>query len=369
MMPFAEQYMQRALDLARQGVGRTRPNPAVGAVIVREGQVVGEGFHPAAGEPHAEIFALRQAGELARGADLYVTLEPCSHQGRTGPCAEAVVAAGIGRLFIGTLDPNPKVCGRGRARIEAAGIPVVVGLLEEECRRLIAPFAKHVVTGLPYLILKSAITLDGFTATATGDSQWITNPSSRLQVHHLRDQVDGILVGIGTVLADNPQLTTRLPEGGRNPLRIVVDSTLKIPEDAALLNGSSAPPLIVTTARAPQKRIDALSALGVEILTIPEGEGGVDLAAMMAELGRRGLQSILLEGGAHLNGAALRAGLVDRVMIFIAPKLLGGGDGRGIFAGPGARLLAGAVELDHLRVSRFGDDILVEGEVRICLQG
>lgn len=368
-MPFAEQYMQRALDLARQGVGRTRPNPAVGAVIVREGQVVGEGFHPAAGEPHAEIFALRQAGELARGADLYVTLEPCSHQGRTGPCAEAVVAAGIGRLFIGTLDPNPKVCGRGRARIEAAGIPVVVGLLEEECRRLIAPFAKHVVTGLPYLILKSAITLDGFTATATGDSQWITNPSSRLQVHHLRDQVDGILVGIGTVLADNPQLTTRLPEGGRNPLRIVVDSTLKIPEDAALLNGSSAPPLIVTTARAPQKRIDALSALGVEILTIPEGEGGVDLAAMMAELGRRGLQSILLEGGAHLNGAALRVGLVDRVMVFIAPKLLGGGDGRGIFAGPGARLLDGAVELDHLRVSRFGDDILVEGEVRKCLQG
>lgn len=368
-MPFAEQYMQRALDLARQGVGRTRPNPAVGAVIVREGQVVGEGFHPAAGEPHAEIFALRQAGELARGADLYVTLEPCSHQGRTGPCAEAVVAAGIGRLFIGTLDPNPRVCSRGRARIEAAGIPVVVGLLEEECRRLIAPFAKHVVTGLPYLILKSAITLDGFTATATGDSQWITNPSSRLQVHHLRDQVDGILVGIGTVLADNPQLTTRLPEGGRNPLRIVVDSTLKIPEDAALLNGSSAPPLIVTTARAPQNRIDALSALGVEILTIPEGEGGVDLAAMMAELGRRGLQSILLEGGAHLNSAALRAGLVDRVMVFIAPKLLGGGDGRGIFAGPGARLLDGAVELDHLRVSRFGDDILVEGEVRICLQG
>jgi len=277
-MPSSEEYMQRALDLARRAEGRTRPNPAVGAVVVRDGEVVGEGFHPAAGEPHAEIFALREAGDKARGADLYVTLEPCSHQGRTGPCAEAVIAAGIGRVIIGTPDPNPLVSGRGMARMKDAGIPVVCGVLEDECRRLIAPFAKHVVSGLPYLILKSAITLDGFTATASGDSRWITNSASRLHVHRLRNRVDAIMVGIGTVLADNPQLTTRLPEGGRDPLRIVVDSTLKTPEDAAILTvPSESPVLIVTTAQAPQSRVDALTARGAEILRVAEGEGGLIL--------------------------------------------------------------------------------------------
>jgi diaminohydroxyphosphoribosylaminopyrimidine deaminase/5-amino-6-(5-phosphoribosylamino)uracil reductase len=364
-----EQYMVRALELGRRAEGRTRPNPAVGAVIVRDGRVVGEGFHPRAGEPHAEIFALRQAGELARGADLYVTLEPCSHQGRTGPCAEALIAAGIGRVFIGTEDPNPRVAGSGIARLREAGIPVHLGVLETECLRLIAPFAKHVTTGLPYVILKSAVTLDGKTATSTGDSQWISGPASRERVHRLRDRVDGIMVGIGTVLRDNPRLTTRLPEeGGRDATRIVVDTSLRIPEDAAILTvRSEAPTVIATTRLAPEAKVARLRAKGIEVLTVPEGGGRIDLADLMRQLGARGMQSILLEGGSALNASALESGLVDWVMVFVAPMLVGGEDGKGIFAGQGVARLVDAIRLGDVRVSRFGDDILIEGEVRQCL--
>jgi len=364
-----EDYMARALDLGRRAEGRTRPNPAVGSVVVREGIIVGEGFHPQAGQPHAEIFALRQAGEKARGADLYVTLEPCSHQGRTGPCAEAVIAAGIGRVFIGTRDPNPVVSGRGIAALEAAGIPVRVGILEPECRRLIAPFAKHVATGHPFVILKSAMTLDGKTATSSGDSRWISGPDSREHVHRLRDRVDAIMVGIGTVLDDNPRLTTRLPDGGRDPLRFVVDSRLRIPEDAAILSVSSeAATVIATTQAAPADKVDRLSKRGIEVLKVAERDGRVDPASLMAELGARGIQSVLVEGGSALSSSLLKAGQIDRLMIFIAPVLTGGDDGKGLFAGRGAARIADALRLGDIRVSRFGDDILIEGEVEPCSQ-
>ncbi len=363
----AERYMRRALELGARAEGRTRPNPAVGAVVVADQQIVGEGYHPAAGEPHAEVFALQAAANRAVGADLYVTLEPCSHHGRTGPCTEAIIAAGIKRVFVGTQDPNPQVAGSGIQSLQQAGIQVEVGLCETECRRLIAPFAKHVTTGLPFVILKSAVTLDGQTATSTGDSHWISNSHSREEVHRLRDRVDAIMVGIGTVLNDDPKLTTRLP-GGRDALRIIVDSQLRTPPQAALLHlNSSADTLVAYLATAPSSHINSLSKSGAVLMETAELDGRVDLHDLLAQLGRRGVQSILLEGGAQLNAAFLKAGLIDRVMVFVAPKIIGGSSGYGIFAGEGVARLADALPLHDIRFRQFGDDVLIEGEVRRCL--
>lgn len=361
-----QQYMQQALDLARRAEGRTRPNPAVGAVIVKDGVVVGRGFHPRAGEPHAEIFALRDAGERARRGDLYVTLEPCSHHGRTGPCADAIIEAGLSRVFVGTRDPNPQVAGEGMRRLRDAGIEVHCGILENPCRRIIAPFARHILTGLPFVVLKSAMTLDGKTATAGGHSRWVSNGASREEVHRLRDRVDAIMVGIGTVLRDDPSLTTRLPDGGRDPDRVVVDSQLRIPEAAALLHlKSAAGTLIATTDQAPGDKMERIREMGAEVLVLPRRDGRVDLQALLEVLGARGVQSLLLEGGAELNGAFWRAGLVDRVMMFVAPKIVGG-DGKGVFAGPGVGAMSDATVLRDVRVRQFGDDTLIEGEVARC---
>ncbi|SDM17139.1 diaminohydroxyphosphoribosylaminopyrimidine deaminase / 5-amino-6-(5-phosphoribosylamino)uracil reductase [Geoalkalibacter ferrihydriticus] len=356
--------MQRALDLARRAEGRTRPNPPVGALVVWQGQVIGEGFHLRAGEAHAEIHALHQAAERTNGADLYVTLEPCSHQGRTGPCVEAVISAGIRRVFIGCRDPNPQVAGRGVTRLQQAGIEVIEGVLENECRWLIGPFARHITTGLPLVILKAAISLDGRTATAGGDSQWISNEASRAQVHEIRNRVDAIMVGVGTVERDDPSLTTRLAgQDGRDAVRVVVDSCLRLPENARLLHlTSAAPTVIATTNQAPYGKIRRLRDAGVRVLVLPEREGRVDLHALLAALGGMDLQSILLEGGATLNGEFLRSRLIDRVMLFIAPRLIGG-DGKGLFAGAGAPLLSAAASITNLRVGRFGDDIFYEGQV------
>jgi diaminohydroxyphosphoribosylaminopyrimidine deaminase / 5-amino-6-(5-phosphoribosylamino)uracil reductase len=364
-----EQYMRRALALARRGEGRTAPNPPVGAVVIAAGEIVGAGFHPGAGQPHAEIFALRQAGERARGADLYVTLEPCCHQGRTGPCTEAILQAGIGRVLAGCIDPNPRVAGQGLAALRQQGVMVEEGVLEKECRRLIAPFAKHVTTGLPYVILKAAMTLDGRIATATGHSRWISGEASRRQVHRLRDRIDAIMVGIGTVQRDDPLLTTRLPRGGRDPLRVVVDGTLRISEHAAILHLQSvAPTLIATTVQAPKDKVARLVERGIEILYIAEQQGRVDLTDLLRQLAARGVQSLLLEGGGTINAAALQAGLVDRVMIFVAPRLLGG-EGLGLFRGAGPLSMDQTLQLTDVRVRRFADDVLIEGEIAHCLPG
>lgn len=365
-----EKYMSRALELARRGEGRTAPNPPVGAVIVRDGAIVGEGFHPMAGEPHAEIFALRQAGNLASGSDLYVTLEPCSHHGKTGPCADAVIAAGIKRVFVGVQDPNPQVAGQGIKRLQAAGIEVVCGVLEQECRRLIAPFARHVLSGMPYTIYKTAMTLDGKTATAKGDSRWISGECSREEVHRLRDRVEAIMVGVETVLHDDPLLNTRLPGGGRDPLRVVLDSQLRLPAAAAMLHQESdAGTLIATTEAADFEARKKLEAAGAEILVLPDEQGRVSLRALWRELGHRNVQTLLLEGGATLAGAALRSGLIDRVMVFVAPKLIGGDSEYGIFRGEGCSLLGDAVKLEDIRMESFDMDVLMSGEVVKCSPG
>jgi len=362
--------MRLALEQAQTAVGRTTPNPPVGAVIVQGGEVVGRGFHPKAGEPHAEVFALRDAGECARGAEAYVTLEPCSHHGRTPPCCDALIAAGISRVYVGLIDPNPQVRGQGVERLRAAGVEVEVGVLEVECRRLIAPFLKHMTSGRPLFILKSAITLDGNTATNRGHSQWITNESSRAHVHQVRDQVDAIMVGSGTALRDNPRLTTRLSSAGRDPVRIVVDSRLQVPLDANLVSHhSAAPTWIVTVEGADGQKIAALNRCDnvevVQVRATPSGQ--VDLCALADMLGQRNIQSVLVEGGSILNHSLFKAGLFDRAMIYVAPKLLGGQDGLGMFSGHGVESLDQALTLTDVRVTTFGGDVLIEGEVQTCL--
>ena len=365
------EYMREALNLARVAEGRTSPNPPVGAVIVANGQIVGKGYHPKAGEPHAEVFALQEAGDKAWGADAFVTLEPCSHQGRTGPCCDALIAAGIRRVFVGICDPNPLVNGRGIKRLRAAGLDVITGVLEEECRYLCAPFIKHVLSARPLVILKSAITLDGKTATSTGASQWITGPESRAHVHQMRDRVDAIMVGIGTVNADNPRLTTRLEhQKGHDPVRVVLDSSLRIDLNAALIqHDSAAPTLIFTSSRAEQSKVAQLNACaGVEVIEVPHAsDGRVELGAVLDALGQREIQSVLVEGGAALNQELLQHKLVDRVMFYIAPKLLGGSDGYGIFSGAGPQTLDAAQPLHNMRIQHIGTDILIEGEVHPCL--
>ena len=357
--------MARALELARRGEGRTAPNPPVGAVLVRNCVIVGEGFHPAAGQPHAEIFALRAAGELARGADLYITLEPCCHHGRTGPCCEALIAAGVRRVCYGSVDPNPQVAGQGLARLRAAGVEVLPGPLADDCRRLIAPFAKHLLTGTPYLILKAAMTLDGQLATATGESQWISCEASRTLAHELRDRVDGVLTAAGTVLADDPQLTVRLA-AGRNPARVVFDGRLRTPLSARVFADVPGRRLLVTAADIAGERLQPYVAQGIDVIQVPRCGERLDLPTVMRELGKRNLMCLLVEGGGVLNGALLRAGLIDRLLLFVAPTLLGGSDGTPLFAGGGVRHLAEAVRLRDLRVSRSGGDLLVEGEVAAC---
>lgn len=359
--------MRQAIDLAGRGVGRTAPNPPVGALLVRDGVVVGSGFHPAAGQPHAEVFALRQAGERARGADLYVTLEPCCHHGRTGPCVEALLQAGVGRVFVGVHDPNPLVAGQGIRRLQEAGVDVVTGLLEGPCRYLIAPFAKHILTGRPLVIFKAAMTLDGRTATAGGESQWISCEQSRLKVHRLRNQVDAVMVGSKTVMTDNPRLTTRLADGGRDAVRVVVDGSLRTSPEAALYNQVSTAPTLLLTAddQDPDRRKPYLRR-GVEVIGIRRQGNHLDLVDALEKLGQRHLQAVLLEGGGTLAGTMLRCGLIDRVMLFVAPLLFGGSDGQSLFAGPGVQRLADAFRLADLRLSRVGEDLLLEGEVAEC---
>jgi len=355
---YAEKNMRRAIQLARKGVGKTAPNPAVGCVIVKDGVIVGEGWHRKAGTPHAEIHALQQAGESARGADLYVTLEPCSHFGKTPPCADAVSAAGVARVFAGMIDPNPQVSGTGLEMLRAANIEVIAGLLETECRELNLPFIKQVTSGLPYVTLKSAMTLDGKTASLSGESKWITGERSRRLVHRLRASVDAVLTGSGTLLADDPELTVRMVHG-ENPVRIVVDSRLQTPVDCRLMNAAHKIPVIIAAVQDDQAKISALTAKGAEVLLCAEKDGAVDLRDLLRKLGARGMQSILLEAGERLCGEMLRNNLVDRFLLFYAPKILGG-EGKGLFSGAGAPLMSGSLPLSIAKVSRVGSDILVE---------
>ncbi|MFZ5643316.1 MAG: bifunctional diaminohydroxyphosphoribosylaminopyrimidine deaminase/5-amino-6-(5-phosphoribosylamino)uracil reductase RibD [Bacillota bacterium] len=356
--------MKMALEMAASAMGRTSPNPMVGAVLVREGKVVGRGFHARAGTPHAEVVALRDAGELARGSTMYVTLEPCCHHGRTGPCTEAVIDAGVKKVIAAMKDPNPLVAGKGLGRLCDAGLDVDVGILEEEALKLNEVFIKYITTGMPFVVMKAAVSLDGKIATRAGDSKWITGPEAREYGHRLRNRYDAIMVGINTVLADNPSLTTRLPGGGRDAVRIVLDSQARTPPGAKLINRQSlASTIIITTSEAPEDRLKALTEAGAGVISIPSREGRVDMAAAFAELARREISSVLIEGGGQVHASALASGAVDKVAWFIAPKLIGGSGAPGPLGGEGPERLSDAVELERVSVSRLGSDMLYEGYI------
>jgi diaminohydroxyphosphoribosylaminopyrimidine deaminase/5-amino-6-(5-phosphoribosylamino)uracil reductase len=362
-----EQFMQEALALAAQARGRTSPNPMVGSVVVKDGRVVGRGYHAKAGAPHGEVVALEDAGTQAKGATLYSTLEPCCHLNkRTPPCTKAIIAAGIRRVVAAMRDPNPLVSGNGLEELRQAGIEVKLPVLETEAAALNEVFITYITTKRPFVLLKVAASLDGKIATVTGESRWITNERSRLLVHQLRDQVDGVMVGINTVLRDDPLLTTRLPGGGgRDPIRIIVDTRLRMPCEARVLTASTtACTLIATTPEAPREKRLQLEAAGAQVLII-EGEGpGVPLRPLMEQLGSMQVTSILLEGGGELHSSALRAGIVDKVWYFLAPKLIGGRAAPPAIGGEGFARLEEAVTLERMQVRQLGDDLLIEGYVR-----
>ncbi|HEY4745877.1 MAG TPA: bifunctional diaminohydroxyphosphoribosylaminopyrimidine deaminase/5-amino-6-(5-phosphoribosylamino)uracil reductase RibD [Desulfuromonadaceae bacterium] len=358
--------MRRALTLARKGIGRTTPNPAVGCVIVKDNRIVGEGWHKKAGTPHAEVHALAMAGPAARGANVYVTLEPCCHAGLTPPCTDALIRAGVGRVVAGMTDPNPRVNGGGLGALQRAGIDTVSGVLEEECRAINRPFIKHITSGHPFVTYKCAMTLDGKIATVTGDSRWISSEESRTYVHRLRSRCDAVMVGVDTIIADNPQLTVRHVKG-RNPLRIIVDSTLRTPASVGVLSGPLARMTIIATTEANPRIHRRYQQSGATVLTCRARDGRVDLEDLWAKLGKRDIQSILLEGGSRLAGEALMQGLIDECVFFYAPKLIGS-DGFPPFAISGVTAMAQALPFTDLKVQRMGSDILVTARPeRPCL--
>ena len=355
--------MRLALRQAARGLGRTSPNPVVGAVLVKDGRVLATGYHRRAGLDHAEVAALRRVGFQAPGADLYVTLEPCDHHGRTPPCTEAVIRAGVRRVVVGLRDPNPLVDGRGLRRLRRAGLTVEVGLLGPECRRGNEHFVCVQERGRPFVTWKAAVTLDGRIATRTGDSRWVTGGRARDLGHALRDTHDAILVGAGTVRVDDPLLTTRRP-GGRDPVRVVLDGRLTIPPRARLLHsGSPAPTLVVCGRGAPASRARALVAAGAEVLRLPGRGGRVDPRALLAALLERDLLSVLIEGGGETAATFLEAGLVDKVVAFVAPKLVGGVDAVPALGGRGVARMADAVNLCDTTYRQIGAEIMVSGYV------
>lgn len=352
--------MKRVLRLAEKGRGRTSPNPMVGAILVKRGKVVGQGYHAKAGEDHAEIIALRRANKNAKGATLYINLEPCTHYGKTPPCAPRVIEADVKRVVIGMKDPNALIRGKGVDTLRKAGLDVRVGVLEAECRRLNEAFCKYVLAKEPFVILKVASTLDGKIATREGDSKWISGEISRRFVHKLRDQVDGVLVGIGTVLRDNPMLTTRI-KGTRDPYRIILDSRLKIPEEANVFGDFPQRVIILTTDSAPADKVERLRKRGIRILILESKEGRVDLKVCLSKLAEIGIMTLLVEGGNEVNGAFLDERLIDKLLLFLSPRLIGDGQAPGIFGGRGVPNLQEAVLLREMKVKRIGEDLLLEG--------
>ncbi|MGI2328610.1 bifunctional diaminohydroxyphosphoribosylaminopyrimidine deaminase/5-amino-6-(5-phosphoribosylamino)uracil reductase RibD [Planococcus sp. YIM B11945] len=358
-MPHHEFYMDLALSNARNMKGQTDPNPLVGSVIVNGGRIAGIGAHLKAGEPHAEIHAIRMAGELARGGTIYVTLEPCSHYGRTGPCAQAIIDAGIQKVVVATLDPNPLVSGNGVKMLEAAGIEVTVGVREEESQKMNEVFNKFIVEKQPFVTLKAASTLDGKIATHSLDSKWITSEAARQDVHQLRSENMAILVGIGTVIEDDPELTARVPNG-RNPLRIVLDSSLRIPLDAKLVRDRLAETWIFTSQTYDQAKRTELESAGISIFDT-SGQTRVDVQEVVRTLGEKSISSLFLEGGGTIHAAFLEKGLVDKVVVYFAPKLIGGKQAPTFIEGEGIALMKDAVELTDGEFEKIGKDFKFTG--------
>ena len=358
---FERGVMKRALAEAKRGY--PSPNPHVGAAIVRNGKILSVGHHERAGEAHAEVDAIRNAPASVEGATLFVTLEPCNHRGRTGPCTEAILDAGLARVVIGCPDPAPHVAG-AVDRLRSAGVHVDVGLMEGECTALVADFAKHIRTGLPFVTLKAAVTLDGKIATRSGDSKWITGEEARTEAHRMRDRSDAILVGVGTVLSDDPKLTVRRVEG-RDPIRVVLDADLRTPAGAAVLDPgqtSNAGTLIFHAADANAARHEHFIAKGVELVPVSRGERGVELLEVLQRLGERGLVRLMVEGGAHVHGSFLDLGLADRAAIFIAPRILGDAGALSFAAGSGAESIERAWRLVRTDFQALGPDWLVAGD-------
>lgn len=362
-LSYDEKYMRLAMQLAGNAIGRTSPNPLVGAVIVKDNRVVGCGWHRKAGTPHAEVHALNQAGELAQGADVYVTLEPCAHYGKTPPCAKALVEAKVKNVYGGLLDVNPKVAGKGFKILEDAGIHVEYGFLQDELRKQNEVFFKWIEHKKPFIVLKAAMTLDGKIATATGQSKWITNQTSRAYGYKLRDIYDGIMVGINTVIEDNPMLTARV-DGGKNPIRIVVDSSLKIDINANVVQDKSAKTIIATTDKADKDKILKLQAQDVDVIVVDKDKNDkVDIEKLLDILGQQNICSILVEGGATLSGSFVAKKLVDKVYFFIAPKIVGGKEAKTPVAGTGILNLQEALALKDIQIEKLEEDILIIGRV------
>lgn len=358
------EYMRRALELAERGAGHVSPNPMVGAVIVKDGRIIGEGWHEHIGGLHAERNALKNCTEDPSGATIYVTLEPCCHWGRTPPCTEAIMENKLSRVVVGCLDPNPLVAGKGIGILRDAGIQCETGVLEDECLALNEVFFHYITTKKPFVVMKYAMTLDGKIAAATGDSKWVTGEAARHHVHETRKRLSGIMVGIGTVLADDPMLNCRI-EAGVDPVRIIVDSTLRTPLESNLVRTAHEIPTYIVCARPDGAKEAALVAHGVNVVCLPdEKRERVDLTWLCQQIGEWGIDSVLLEGGGTLNGEMIRLGLVDRVQAYIAPKLIGGEQAKGPVGGAGIAKMADALALDEMTITRLGDDLLVEGRIR-----
>ncbi|MHA6483838.1 bifunctional diaminohydroxyphosphoribosylaminopyrimidine deaminase/5-amino-6-(5-phosphoribosylamino)uracil reductase RibD [Paenibacillus sp. strain BS8-2] len=355
-----EYYMTLALDIAAKAAGQTEINPVVGCVVVKGGRIVGIGAHLRRGEGHAEVHALQMAGADAEGATVYVTLEPCSHYGKTPPCCERIIEAKAARVVVAASDPNPKVAGSGIARLRQQGIQVDIGLLEDRSVLMNEKFNTFITTGMPFVTLKTASTLDGKVASRTGHSQWVTGSVAREQVHLLRHQHQGIMVGIGTILADDPLLTTRTATSGLHPARIVVDSRLILPLDARVVVDKSAPTIVLTTEAANEDKRRMLQTEGVEILICGAGTA-VDLKSGLRQLAEREIGSILLEGGGKLNGSMLQAELIHKVIMYMAPKLIGGDESPQSFRFAGRELMSDAIALEKLQVEMAGTDIRITG--------
>lgn len=354
-------FMRLAIKLAEKGLGRTSPNPAVGSVVVRNGKIIGRGYHEKAGLAHAEVNALLDAGKKAKDSTLYVTLEPCSHFGRTPPCVQAIINSGIKKVVIGSIDPNPKVRGKGIRILEKNGIEVVKDVLREECLALNEAYVKYITKKTPFVILKLATTLDGKIATLTGDSKWITSLESRKYVHRLRARVDCVMAGGGTILKDDPRLTVRLIKG-KSPARAVLDGSLKIPVNAKIFDSSDERVFIFTSAKANKDKIKLFEEKGAEVIRVKESKEGLSVKGVLKELGKRGVTNVLIEGGSRLAASALKEGVVDKAIFIIAPKIIGG-DGVDCVGSIGVKMVDEAFGLKKTKVKCLGKDIIVQGRL------
>lgn len=358
-----QDYMKRALELAKKGAGHTSPNPMVGCVVVKDGRIVTEGYHERYGEFHAERNALTRCEEDLTGAEMYVTLEPCCHQGNTPPCTDIIIERSIGKVYVGSMDPNPKVAGKGVKILQEHGIEVETGVLEKECLALNEIFFYYITTGIPYVAMKYAMTLDGKIASCTGDSKWVTGEKARHHVHELRKQYSAILAGIGTVLADDPMLNCRIEEGV-DPVRVVCDSTLRIPLSSQLVKTAGDIPVIVAYAKENPEKEKALLQAGVELISAGR-DGRVDLAVLMRELGKRKIDSVLVEGGGAIHGSLLKSGLVQKIYCYLAPKLIGGREASSPVEGDGFSRMKDALPVTEMEILSLGEDICISGRVEM----